>query len=65
MLEAEGITCARCTLSEDIDTLNTNGFEVLHRRTRYAKLYYTVDHQFDLTEVKIFNRRHSGSQLQH
>ena len=54
MLEAEGITCDRRTLSEDIDTLNANGFEVLHRRTRYAKLYYIVDRQFDLAEVKIF-----------
>ena len=53
MLEAEGITCDRRTLSEDIDTLNANGFEVLHRRTRYAKLYYIVDRQFDLAEVKI------------
>lgn len=53
MLEAEGITCDRRTLSEDIDTLNANGFEVLNRRTRYAKLYYIVDRQFDLAEVKI------------
>lgn len=53
MLEAEGITCDRRTLSEDVDTLNANGFEVLHRRTRYAKLYYIVDRQFDLAEVKI------------
>ena len=53
MLESEGITCDRRTLSEDIDTLNANGFEVLHRRTRYAKLYYIVDRQFDLAEVKI------------
>jgi predicted DNA-binding transcriptional regulator YafY len=53
MLEAEGITCDRRTLSEDIDTLNANGFEVLHRRTRYAKLYYIVDRQFELAEVKI------------
>jgi len=53
MLEAEGIPCDRRTLSEDIDTLNANGFEVLHRRTRYAKLYYIVDRQFDLAEVKI------------
>ena len=53
MLEAEGITCDRRTLSEDISTLNANGFEVLHRRTRYAKLYYIVDRQFDLAEVKI------------
>lgn len=53
MLEAEGITCDRRTLSDDIDTLNSNGFEVLHRRTRYAKLYYIVDRQFDLAEVKI------------
>lgn len=53
MLEAEGISCDRRTLSEDVDTLNANGFEVLHRRTRYAKLYYIVDRQFDLAEVKI------------
>lgn len=53
MLEAEGIACDRRTLSEDVDTLNANGFEVLHRRTRYAKLYYIVDRQFDLAEVKI------------
>ena len=53
MLEAEGITCDRRTLSEDIDTLNANGFEVLRRRTRYAKLYYIVDRQFELAEVKI------------
>lgn len=53
MLDTEGITCDRRTLSEDIDTLNANGFEVLHRRTRYAKLYYIVDRQFDLAEVKI------------
>lgn len=53
MLETEGIACDRRTLSEDIDTLNANGFEVLHRRTRYAKLYYIVDRQFDLAEVKI------------
>lgn len=53
MLEAEGIACDRRTLSEDIDALNANGFEVLHRRTRYAKLYYIVDRQFDLAEVKI------------
>ena len=38
MLDAEGITCDRRTLSEDIGTLNANGFEVLHRRTRDAKL---------------------------
>jgi len=53
MLEVEGISSDRRTLSEDIDTLNANGFEVLHRRTRYAKLYYIVDRQFELAEVKI------------
>lgn len=53
MLKAEGITCDRRTLSVDIDVLNANGFEVLRRRTRYANLYYVVDRQFDLAEVKI------------
>lgn len=53
MLEAEGISCDRRTLSDDIDVLNANGFEVLNRRTRYAMLYYIVDRQFDLAEVKI------------
>ena len=53
MLEAEGITCDRRTLAEDIDILNANGFEVLRRRTRYAMLFYIVDRRFDLAEVKI------------
>ena len=53
MLKAEGITCDRRTLSVDIDVLNANGFEVLRRRTRYANLFYVVDRQFDLAEVKI------------
>ena len=53
MLKAEGITCDRRTLSVDIDVLNANGFEVMRRRTRYANLYYVVDRQFDLAEVKI------------
>ena len=51
MLEAEGITCDRRTLAEDIDILNANGFEVLRRRTRYAMLFYIVDRRFDLAEV--------------
>ena len=53
MLKAEGITCDRRTLAEDIDILNANGFEVLRRRTRYAMLFYIVDRRFDLAEVKI------------
>ena len=53
MLKEEGITCDRRTLSVDIDVLNANGFEVLRRRTRYANLFYVVDRQFDLAEVKI------------
>lgn len=53
MLEAEGITCDRRTLAEDIDILNANGFEVLRRRTRYAMFFYIVDRRFDLAEVKI------------
>ena len=53
MLEAEGITCDRRTLAEDIDILNANGFEVLRRRTRYAMLFYIVDRRFDMAEVKI------------
>ena len=53
MLRAEGITCDRRTLAEDIDILNANGFEVLRRRTRYAMLFYIVDRRFDLAEVKI------------
>jgi len=53
MLQAEGILCDRRTLSEDIEVLNANGFEVLHYRTRYAKLYYIVDRQFDIAEIKI------------
>ncbi len=53
MLAAEGITCDRRTLSVDIDVLNANGFEVLKRRTRYANLYYVVDRQFDMAEIKI------------
>ena len=53
MLQAEGIICDRRTLSEDIEVLNANGFEVLHSRTRYAKLYYIVDRQFDIAEIKI------------
>ena len=53
MLEAEGITCDRRTLAEDVDILNANGFEVLRRRTRYAMLFYIVDRRFDLAEVKI------------
>ena len=53
MLEAEGITCDRRTLAEDIDILNANGFEVLRRRTRYAMLFYIVDRRFNLAEVKI------------
>ena len=53
MLAAEGITCDRRTLSVDIDVLNANGFEVLRRRTRYANLYYVVDRQFDMAEIKI------------
>ena len=53
MLEAEGITCDRRTLAEDIDILNANGFEVLRRRTRYAMLFYIVERRFDLAEVKI------------
>ena len=53
MLEAEGITCDRRTLAEDIGILNANGFEVLRRRTRYAMLFYIVDRRFDLAEVKI------------
>jgi predicted DNA-binding transcriptional regulator YafY len=53
MLQAEGIACDRRTLSEDIEVLNANGFEVLHYRTRYAKLYYIVDRQFDIAEIKI------------
>ena len=53
MLEAEGITCDRRTLAEDIDILNANGFEVLRRRTRYAMLFYIVDRQFDIAEIKI------------
>ena len=53
MLKAEGITCDRRTLAEDIDILNANGFEVLRRRTRYAMLFYIIDRRFDLAEVKI------------
>ncbi len=53
MLQAEGIVCDRRTLSEDIEVLNANGFEVLHYRTRYAKQYYIVDRQFDIAEIKI------------
>jgi len=53
MLKAEGIPCDRRTLSADIDVLNANGYEVLSRRTRYAKLYYVVDRQFDIAEIKI------------
>ena len=52
-LLAEGITCDRRTLAQDIDILNANGFEVLRRRTRYAMLFYIVDRRFDLAEVKI------------
>lgn len=53
MLKAEGISCDRRTLSVDIDVLNAGGFEVLKRRTRYANLYYVVDRQFDIAEIKI------------
>ena len=53
MLKAEGITCDRRTLAEDINILNASGFEVLRRRTRYAMLFYIVDRRFDLAEVKI------------
>ncbi len=53
MLKAEGIPCDRRTLSIDIDVLNAGGFEVLKRRTRYANLYYIVDRQFDIAEIKI------------
>ena len=53
MLKAEGITCDRRTLAEDIDILNANGFEVLRRRTRYAMLFYIIERRFDLAEVKI------------
>lgn len=53
MLREEGIACDRRTLSEDIEVLNANGFEVLDYRTRYAKLYYIVDRQFDIAEIKI------------
>ena len=53
MLKEEGIKCDRRTLSVDIDILNTNGFEVLRRRTRYANLFYVIDRQFDLAEIKI------------
>ena len=53
MLNAEGITCDRRTLAEDIDILNANGFEVFRRRTRYAMLFYIVDRRFDMAEVKI------------
>lgn len=53
LLAAEGISCDRRTLSSDIDVLNANGYEVLSRRTRYAKLYYVVDRQFDIAEIKI------------
>ena len=42
MLAAEGITCDRRTLAEDIDILNANGFEVLRRRTRYLQTSYVI-----------------------
>ncbi len=53
MLKAEGIPCDRRTLSADIGVLNANGYEVLDRRVRYAKLYYVVERQFDVAELKI------------
>lgn len=52
-LAKQGIKVDRRTLSEDIDTLNNHGYEVIGCRGKHAKTYYVIDRRFDVPELKI------------
>lgn len=48
-----GISCDRRTLAKDMETLNSQGFEVMVRRVGHQKGYYVEDRGFSLPELKI------------
>lgn len=47
------ISCDRRTLSKDIKTLNSFGFEVLSRMKSHDKAYYIIERSFTVPELKI------------
>lgn len=48
-----GIPCDRRTLSQDVDVLNSLGYEIMSRMEGHEKIYYVEDRNFSIPELKI------------
>lgn len=48
-----GITCERRTVYADIDSMQSNGYEIKNRRKGHDMVYWVDKRQFDLPEIKI------------
>jgi len=51
-LKEQGIICDRRTLYNDIDVLNSYGYEIFKTRAK-SNLYYVINRDFDIAELKI------------
>lgn len=47
------ISCDRRTLYNDIDFLNSQGFEVMKTKVKHENAYYVEERGFDISEIKI------------
>ena len=53
LLSAYGISSERRTIYRDIETLNSNGYEVFKGRSGHDNTYYVKHRRFSISEVKI------------
>lgn len=49
----KGISCDRRTLAKDMQLLNEQGYEIMHRMCGHEKGYYIDDRSFSVPELKI------------